>query len=264
MADNDVIAGAAASPVRPGVRKIGVADLRDALLKGIADFKAVPSHLVFLGLIYPIVTLVFARAYAGYEMLPVVFPLFAGFTLIGPVFMIGIYELSRRREQGLDVSLMNSFDVLHSPSLRAVVTLGIGLAVIDLVWLAVADIIYLITFGGAVPESVGAFVHEVFTTAAGWTLIIVGCGVGFCFAVAVLTFSVVSFPMLLDRDVGVVVAVQTSVRAVRANPRTMAVWGLIVAATLALGAVPLFVGLAVVMPVLGHATWHLYRKVVEP
>jgi uncharacterized membrane protein len=262
LAKDDAITGVRTGPAQPTIRTIGVADLKDALAKGIDDFKAVPSHLVFLGLIYPIVTLVFARTYAGYDMLPVVFPLFAGFTLIGPVFMLGIYELSRRRELGQDVSLRNSFDVLHSPSLRSVVTLGIGLAVIDLVWLAVADIIYLITFGGAVPESVAEFVRQVFTTAAGWALIIVGCGVGFCFAVAVLTISVVSFPMLLDRDVGVLAAVQTSVRAVRANPATMAVWGLIVVVTLALGALPVFVGLAVVMPVLGHATWHLYRKVV--
>jgi len=91
----------------------------------------------------------------------------------------------------------------------------------------------------------------------------VGCGVGFLFAVVVLTISVVSLPMLLDRNVGAVAAVRTSVRAVAANPITMVQWGGIVAGTLVLGAFPLFVGLAIVLPVLGHSTWHLYRRVVE-
>ena len=94
-------------------------------------------------------------------------------------------------------------------------------------------------------------------------LIIVGNGVGFLFALSVLIVSVVSFPLLLDRDVGAVEAVLTSVRAVAANPLPMAMWGLIVAALLLLGALPFFVGLAVVVPILGHATWHLYRKLVE-
>jgi uncharacterized membrane protein len=106
--------------------------------------------------------------------------------------------------------------------------------------------------------------RRVLTTPAGWTLIIVGNGIGFLFAAAVLAISVVSFPLLLDRDVGAVVAVLTSVRATLKNPLVIAAWGLIVAALLLLGSLPLFVGLAVVMPVLGHSTWHLYRKLVEP
>ena len=102
-----------------------------------------------------------------------------------------------------------------------------------------------------------------FTTSAGWTLIIVGCGVGFLFALLSFAVGVVSFPMLVDRDVGVVTAVQTSFRAVAANPLTMAAWGLIVAGVLLIGTLPVLIGLAVVLPVLGHSTWHLYRKLVE-
>ncbi len=118
--------------------------------------------------------------------------------------------------------------------------------------------------GGAVPASPTEFAKQVFTTSAGRDMIIVGSGIGLLFAVAVLTLSVVSFPMLVDRDVGVLTAARTSVRAVLMNPVTMAIWGLIVAGALLLGTLPFFVGLAVVLPVLGHATWHLYRKVVEP
>jgi uncharacterized membrane protein len=123
--------------------------------------------------------------------------------------------------------------------------------------------IYRTIFGDAVPASVIGFATEVLTTPAGWTLIVVGIAVGFLFAALVLTISVVSFPLLLDRDVGPTMAVVTSVRAVVANPVPMAAWGCIVAAGLVVGSLPLFVGLAVVVPVLGHATWHLYRKVVE-
>ncbi len=264
MANEKSIADAGAyGATKPSVRRIGTADLIDALARGLDDFKAMPTHVVFLCLIYPVVTLLFARIYAGYEVLPLVFPLLAGYTLIGPLVATGMYELSRRREEGLDISRGHAFDVLRSPSIFSIAILGVVLMAIYFAWLFVAQAIYVVNFGSAAPESIGEFARQVFTTPAGWTLIIVGSGAGFLFAVVVLTLSVVSFPLLLDRDVGVMTAMQTSVRAVLANPMTMAIWGLIVACALLIGAVPLFVGLAVVLPVLGHATWHLYRKVVE-
>jgi uncharacterized membrane protein len=116
--------------------------------------------------------------------------------------------------------------------------------------------------GGAVPASLDEFARQILTTPAGRQLIIVGNGVGFLFAVVVLVISVVSFPMLVDRNVGAAIAVRTSVRAVLENPVTMAMWGLFVAGTLVIGSLPFFFGLAVVFPVLGHSTWHLYRRVV--
>ncbi len=262
MADQSSITGAQADYARPDVRSIDIADIRDALRSGLDDFKAMPTHLAFLCLIYPIVTLVFARLYAGYEVLPLVFPLLAGYTLIGPLVAIGMYELSRRREQGLNISRVHAFAVFRFPSFRSIAILGILLMVIYFVWLAVAQTIYRLNFGDAVPGSVGEFASQVFTTGEGWTLIFVGTWAGFLFAVVVFALSVVSFPILLDRNVGVIVAVQTSVRAVIANPVTMGIWGFIVAALLFLGSLPFFVGLAVALPVLGHATWHLYRKVV--
>ena len=251
------------APAQPIVHKIGMADLRDALAKGLADFNAMPTHLIFLCLIYPIVTLIAARTAAGYEVLPLVFPLLAGYTLIGPLVAIGMYELSRRREKGLDISRRHAFDVLRFPFTRAIATLGVVLMGIYFAWLFAAQAIYELYFGSAVPASIAEFARQVFTTPSGWALIIVGCGVGFLFAVVVFTLSVVSFPLLLDRDVGVMTAVITSVRAVIANPITMAMWGFIVACALVIGSLPFFVGLAVVLPVLGHSTWHLYRKVVE-
>jgi uncharacterized membrane protein len=223
-----------------------------------------PTHAVFLCLIYPIVGLLLARLTLGYEVLPLLFPLAAGFTLLGPFAAIGLYELSRRREQGLDASWQDAFDVLRSPSRGAIAALGLLLLAIFVIWIAVAQAIYIANFGYEPAASIPDFLHQVFTTPAGWMLIIVGNLVGFLFALAVLTISVVSFPLLLDRDVGAVEAVLTSVRVVAANPLMMAIWGLIVAGLLVIGSLPFFFGLAVVVPVLGHSTWHLYRKVVEP
>ena len=262
MAPQRAVAGTESSYTQPIINKIGVADLKDAVRSGLADFKAMPTHLIFLCLIYPIVTLVFARIHAGYEVLPLVFPLLAGYTLIGPLVAIGMYELSRRREQGLNTSRVHAFAVLRYPSIRSIAILGILLMVIYFAWMTAAQFIYAQTFGGAVPESIAGFARQVLTTPAGRILIVVGGATGFIFAVVVFTLSVVSFPMLLDRDAGITTAVQTSIRAVVANPVTMAVWGIFVAAILFLGSLPFFVGLAVVMPVLGHATWHLYRRVV--
>jgi len=252
-----------AIPAHPVVRRIQVADLRGALEKGFADFRETPTQLIFLGVLYPIIAFVAARAARGGDLLPLFYPLVAGLSLMGPLVSVGVYELSRRREQGLEVSWVNAFDVLRSPSLLSIAMLGPLMCVIFVAWLVAAQAIYQLTMGAATPASIGEFVGLVFTTGAGWWLIILGNFVGFLFSVLVLTLTVVSFPLLLDRDVGPIVAVQTSIRAVCANPVMMSLWGLIVAAALLIGCLPAFIGLAVVMPVLGHATWHLYRKVVE-
>lgn len=264
MAHSHILLGAGVSPAHPSIRRISFADLKDALAKGVDDFMAMPTHAMFLCMIYPMIGLVLARLAFGYSILPLLYPLVSGFVLVGPPAALGLYELSRRREAGLPSEATHAFDVLRSSSIGAIVVLGLLLLLIVGVWLAVANAIYVADFGYAPPASFASFIHEVLTTPAGWNLIVVGNGVGFCFAVIVLTISVVSFPMLLDRDVGAAVALLTSIRAVAENPLVMAAWGLIVAILLALGSLPFFLGLTVVLPMLGHATWHLYRKVVEP
>jgi uncharacterized membrane protein len=235
----------------------------DALRKGYDDFAAMPSHAVFLCVVYPVIGIVLAFLTLGYALVPLLFPLAAGFALVGPFAAIGLYELSRRREAGVDVGASDALDVLRSPSIGAIVALGVLLMTIFLIWIAVANAIYVTYFGYGAPESIGQFAHDLFATSAGWKLILVGNGVGFLFAVAVLMISVVSFPLLLEHEVGATVAVLTSVRAVIANPVTTALWGLIVAGLLVIGSLPLFLGLPVVVPILGHATWHLYRAIVE-
>jgi len=249
MSSSHLLVGADA-PAQLEVRHITPGDILQALARGLDDFGAMPSHALFLCVFYPLIGLCLIAFVSGYAMLPLAFPIAAGFALIGPFAAIGLYELSRRREAGLDTSSAHALDVLRSRSIGAILALGILLMLIFLVWVAVADAIYVANFGYQGPASVGKFVSDIFTTSAGWNVIVVGTVVGFLFAVVVLTISAISFPLLLDRDVGAAVAVFTSIRVVLANPVTMALWGLIVAFLLAAGSLPFFLGLTVLMPVL--------------
>lgn len=256
------ILGDRSDEAKPQVRKIEIADLREVLDKGVEDFRAFRSDVLALVVIYPVIGIVLAWFALNAELLPLLFPLGAGFALVGPVAAIGLYEMSRRREKGMEASWSDALATLSSPSFGAILTLGLGLMLVLLLWLGAAQTIYVITLGPEPPESLGRFIVDVLTTGPGWAMIFMGVGVGFCFAVAVVAVSLVSFPMLLDRDVGLRVAVTTSIKAYRMNPHAITAWGVIVAAGLLAGSIPLFLGLIFVLPVLGHATWHLYRKLV--
>ncbi len=247
---------------RPAVNRIGAADLRDALHLGLDDFAAFRTDVLFVCLVYPVVGVVLARLAFGYDMLALLFPLASGFALIGPVAAIGLYEMSRRRERGIESTWADAFGAVRSPAFGAIVALSVALLALFVLWIAAADAIYAATMGPLPPASIEQFARDALTTDAGWAMIAIGTAVGFAFALVALAVSVVSFPLLLDRDVTLGTAVRTSVAVVAANPRAMALWGLIVAFGLAIGMLPLFLGLIVVMPVLGHATWHLYRKAV--
>jgi uncharacterized membrane protein len=246
----------------PAVRRIAIGDLREVLEKGVEDFAAYRADVIFICAIYPIIGIVLGRLAFGEDLLPLLFPLASGFTLVGPIAAVGLYEMSRRREQGATIGWADAFGVVRSPRFAAIFLLGLVLAAIFLAWLVVATLIYDATLGPMPPASLASFAHDVLATPAGWAMIAIGVGAGFLFAVLVLAISVVSFPLLLDREAGLDTAVMTSIRAVATNPLPMALWGLIVAGSLVLGTLPLFIGLIIVMPVLGHATWHLYRKLV--
>jgi len=250
----------AASP--PLVHQIAISDFREIFRKAFADFGAYRTDVFFLCVIYPVVGIVMARVAFGYDMLPLLFPMASGFALIGPFAGLGLYEMSRQREMGVEVTWRNAFAVLRSPAIGSIVALGLILMAVFVLWIAAAATLHTAILGPEQPLSMEQFARDVFLTPAGWTMIVVGCGIGFLFACLAMAVSVVSFPLLLDRDVGLGAAIQTSFRAVAVNPGPMAVWGLIVAGSLVLGSLPFFAGLIVVMPVLGHATWHLYRKMV--
>jgi uncharacterized membrane protein len=246
-----------------GVRRIGLNDLKIALIQGLDDYRAKRGELLYLGLIYPVVGLaVFMIAFRA-DLLPLAFPLAAGISLMGPPVASGFYELSRRRERGEDPSWIDTLSIFKTPPFAGVAALTAGVGLLFGAWMLCAWALYIATLGDAAPTSPADFAIRLFTTPAGWTLIVVGNLAGLVFAALALAVSVVSFPMLVDRRAGPLMAVETSLRAVAANPSTFAAWGLIVAALLVIGSIPLFVGLAVVLPILGYSTWRLYTRVVE-
>ena len=248
--------------VAPSVRRIGLSDLRWALACGMRDFAASRTDVVFLCLIYPAFGLLMARIASGYELLPLVFPLASGFALVGPLAAVGLNEMSRRRERGESAGLSDALGVFRSPSIGGIMLLGVTLIVMFLFWLVLSNAIYDLTLGPQPPASLTRFAHDIFHTRAGATMALVGIGTGFVFAAVALTISAVSFPLLLDRKVSLEKAIRTSAKVVAHNPLTMATWGMIIAASLAIGSIPLLLGLIFVLPVLGHATWHLYRRAV--
>ncbi len=244
------------------INTITVDDLKDVLRKGVDDFKEWPTHVVMVALIYPIVGLFAIRLTAGYDILQMLFPLTSGFALIAPLAALGLYELSRLREQHEEVSWKQAFDVRKNPGIGAVERLGLALVGVFFCWLLAAELIYDGIYGYDTATSLSGFINQIISTPEGWRLIVIGSGVGFLFALGVFCTIVISFPMILDQHVSTRRAVHTSFRAVVANPVTMAVWGMIIVVALIIGSIPLFFGLAFVMPILGHSTWHLYRKVI--
>jgi uncharacterized membrane protein len=255
-------APAAAPTERFGVRRIGTAEIRESLAQGWDDFMTRRGDLIFLGLIYPLVGVAAAFLFTGGNLLHFLFPVAAGIGLLGPVAAIGFYELARRREDGLESDWSHFLDVRKRPAWESLIAVANLLLVIFAAWIVVAAVLWNGLIGDA-PTSLANLLSLVFGTPQGWALIVVGNLVGLAFAALVLTLSVVSMPMLVDCDVDARTALDTSVRAVMMNKGPMARWGLIVAALLVLGSIPAFVGLAVVLPVLGYATWHLYAHMVD-
>lgn len=264
MANFHVLTGTGERVEFPAIQRIGMRDLGAALAAGWNDFWRKPSHLVFLGLIYPLVGGFLAAWSSGANAWPTLFPLISGFALLGPVAALPIYEMSRRQERGLDTDWLSALQVLRSPAMPSIIAVGIMLLLVFTAWLMVAQFYYESLFGPGSPASLTAFAGEVFGTAEGSMLMLWGNLIGLGFAALVLATTVITVPLLLDRDVGAAIAVQTSVRATLANPLVIAAWGVIVALLLLAGSIPILVGLAVVVPILGHATWHLYRRIVVP
>ena len=244
------------------IRQIGTADIFDALRQGYRDFMERPSHYIFVPVIYPIIGIVLFTWASNGNAFQLLFPLLSGFVLLGPLAVIGLYEISRRLEMKADTSWVHAFDVLKSPAIPAIVAVGFLLVGIFIVWLFAAQVLYTWLYGPEAPVSLSGFFYDVITSTRGWMLIILGNAVGLLFALVVLFTTVIAFPLLLDRDVGAVIAVKASIRAVHMNLVPMLLWGGIVAGCLFLGALPGLAGLVIALPILGHATWHIYRKVV--
>lgn len=246
----------------PEVRRIDTAAIVESVHRGVDDFRAVPTHYVLYGLVYAVAGLILVRAAFDAALLPLMFPIVAGFALIAPTVSVGLFELSRRREQGHEARWWHLFGVRRHAAFGPILALDVILAVLFVAWLAVANGLYQAIVGPA-PTDLGGFLTQLFTTAEGWTLIVAGNAVGFVFALVAFCISAVSFPLLVDTHVGLKGAIATSIRAVVTNPGPMALWALILAGGLILGSLPLLLGLPVILPILGHATWHVYRRVIR-
>jgi uncharacterized membrane protein len=247
----------------PRVQMLDTEDIRQALVLGGQDVMRFRSDVLALVVIYPMIGLALAFLAFQQALMPLLFPLAAGFALLGPVASIGMYEISRQYEETGEASWGSALTSLRSRVVGPVMVLGLFLLGWFLLWMAAAYAIYTATMGPDMPVSVTGFVADVFGTVGGWAMVFWGVAVGAGFALVVLVVAAISFPMLIDRRVGLPVAVVTSARVVRENPVAMLAWGFCVAALLAIATLPLFLGLILVLPWLGHATWHLYRMAVH-
>ena len=263
MATRPAAARASKQPASIPVQRISGEDLRLSLRQGLDDFREMRGDLLFAGLIYTVIGLAAAVMTTNAPLMPFFFPLVAGVALLGPVTAVGFYELARRREDGLESGWRHFLDVRKRPAADDMgIVAGLLLAIFA-VWLLAAGALYVAFFGWATPTSITGFLAMIFTTPKGWALIAAGLAVGALFGWIVLAVSVASLPMLVDCDVSASEAVSASWRAAHANKGEMIRWGLTVIGLLILGSIPLFVGLAFVLPWLGYSTWHLYTRLVD-
>lgn len=246
------------------VRKINDDDLRGSLRQGLDDFMTFRGDIIFAGLVYTVIGIAAVVMTTSKPLMPFFLPVVAGVALLGPVAAVGFYELAERREDGeRDLHWFNFLDVRKRATVDDMGIVAGLLLAIFFAWLLVAGALYAVLFGWTTPASVGGFLAMVFTTARGWALIVAGGVIGAIFGWIVLSLSVVSLPMLVDCNVSAADAVSASWRAAHANKGEMIRWGITVLVLLVLGSIPLFVGLAFVLPWLGYSTWHLYTRLID-
>lgn len=247
----------------PVVRPIAFGDVAEALIEGLRDFQAAPLYGMALGALYCIAGIAIVLSVTTLGMSYLAYPLAAGFTLLGPFVAVGFYAISRKREAG---GAANFSDIRAAMTSRpeigwmAFVTLFIFI-----MWMYQARFLMALFFGlNASFSSLPQFITVLLTTTEGLIFLLVGNIIGACLAIVLFSLTVVSFPLLLDRDVDCVTAMITSVRAVVRSPAPLLAWALVIVVLLLLAALPFFLGLIVVLPILGHATWHLYRRIIAP
>ncbi len=246
----------------PEIRRLALQDLIAALKMGMRDFAACRSDAMFTVFLYPLIGIALVAMAASEQFFPLLVPMILGFAIVGPAAAVGLYEMSARREAGFEAKWSDALNLIRTPAFVPILTLSLFLAALFVMWLVMANIIFMYTLGPESPEGLWHFLRDVATTPEGRIMAVVGMAVGSIFALAAFATSLISFPMLLDRRVGVPVAVVTSLRAVRRNLRVTLVWGIMVGTALAIGSIPFFAGLIIIVPILGHATWHLYRRLV--
>ena len=246
----------------PEVAKVTVGDLIDVIAAGARDFRSAPQYGLFFGGMYAVVGWVLLIMLWFFEFYYLVYPIAMGFALVAPFASVGFYSVSDLLESGRPLSWESVFRAVRDASKKDLRWMALITGFIFFAWIDYAAILFLTLMGF---EAIGPHVlTEIFTTTHGWVFLIVGNLSGAVIAVIVFSISVVTYPMLYDRDVDFVTAIVTSVRLVMANPVTMMVWCAVIAVLTGLSLITVFAGLFVMLPVLGHASWHLYRRAVCP
>jgi uncharacterized membrane protein len=261
---SDVPGESEAGPLRrdPIVRTIALSDIFEALALGLRDFQAAPLYGLFFGAIYALggIGIVTAAFAFGIGWLP--YPIAAGFALIGPFVAVGLYEVSRRREAGTPLSFASVLGVVYDQHRRELGWMAFVTLFVFLVWMYQVRLLLALFLGFKSFASLHEFLDVVLTTPEGLMFLAVGHAVGAVLSVVLFSLTVVAFPLLLDRDLDFITAMITSVRTVTTNPVPMLTWAAVVVALLVLSILPGFLGLLLTLPVLGHTTWHLYRRLV--
>lgn len=245
------------------INMIAYADIGAALGAGFRDFVSAPLYGLFLGGFYAVAGWLILAALFFLDLHFMVYPLAAGFALVAPFIASGVYEVSRRQERGLPLSWGSVFGAIGASGRREMGWMAIVTTFMLVIWIEIATVIYLLFFG-LQPLGWGDFVATVTGSWNGLMFLVIGNTAGAVLGLAVFAISAVSFPLLLDRDIDFVTAMITSVRSVIENPGPMIFWAICIAAALALSLLSVFVGLFVILPVMGHATWHVYRRLIPP
>lgn len=236
-------------------------DLLDALRAGWRDFAAYPLFGLFFGLIYVVAgLLIWTVLFRGGQVAWLV-PAAAGFPLLAPFVAVGLYEVSRRHETGAPIRWGAVLGALRGRGDEQILSMGVIVFVAFGFWLMIAHGIFAVFMA---ESGIGMESLALFASPAGIAMLFVGSGVGALMALAFYAITVISLPMLVDREVDFLTAIITSLAAIRANPATMLSWAVIIAVLLFIAMAPMFLGLVVALPVLAHATWHLYRRAVTP
>lgn len=249
-------------PSPPIVQRVSFGDLADVLRLGWSDYVAAPMFGLFFSAIYVASGIVLAAAAIHFAAYWLLYPLVVGFALIGPFVAAGLYEVSRRREQRAALNWNEVLGVVWHQRRRELGWMAFVMLFVFWVWLYQARTIFAVFFGFQGFASIEGFLVAILTTTNGWLFLLVGHLVGAVIALALFSVTVVSCPLLLDRDVDFVTAMITSINAVFNSPIVMIFWGLFVILCVIISAIPGFLGLLISLPVLGHATWHLYRRAV--
>lgn len=248
----------------PGVNRVTAGDIAASLRAGVSDFLARPVMSGFFGLFYASFGLLFVWCLVWLGQVWMIIPAIVGFPLVAPFAAAGLYEMSRRLETGERFGWAEILTVMADQRRREMGWMAFVTLFIFWVWMYQVRLWLAIILQDSSFSDLAGFLDIVFFTPEGWTFLAVGTCAGALLSAALFSVTVVAMPMLLDRDIDFVSAMLTSVRVVTENPVVMLSWAAIISVTMLVSLVPAFLGLIVTLPILGHTTWHLYRRAVAP